>query len=126
MLDGNNVPSVADDERLARYILYSNHVRADRTLKADAFVPHPHEELSVTRHQQASEGELWSIGEEIARLRDKLLHGRGDAIVGTFLSVGLDVRADPVPSNPNHALVTNWPNDKPAQKMKALEVARTA
>ncbi|HEX3151907.1 MAG TPA: hypothetical protein VHR66_27795 [Gemmataceae bacterium] len=35
----------------------------------------------------------------------------------------LKVEAAPIPENPNHANVVNWPADKAEQKMKALEIA---
>ena len=54
-------------EMLARYILFSKHIRADRTIKPDAFVPHPRAELSVTRHLMTADDELWSVGHDIAR-----------------------------------------------------------
>ena len=43
--------------------------------------------------------------------------------VGVFAGENLSVEAKPIPENPNHADVINWPGDKPTQKMKAVEIA---
>jgi hypothetical protein len=116
MIDPSDVPDVTADEVVARFIYRSSDIRSsDGTIKPDAFVPRPHAELSVTRHRDASEDELWSVGRNIAEVRGKPLKGRGDVSAGVFLSQGLTVRADPVLNdprvidNPNHAVVLGWP-----------------
>jgi hypothetical protein len=41
-----------------------------------------------------------------------------------FVDEGLSLEAKPiVPENPNHADAVNWPVEKAAQKMKALQIA---
>ena len=127
MIDPENVPEVGDDETLARYVLYSKHVRrTDQTVKPDAFIPNPHGETSVTRHLLTTEEELWSVGHAVAAVRNRTLHGRADFPMAVCLAQQLAVRADPVIGNPNHADVTGWPSDKPAQKIIAHEIAATA
>jgi hypothetical protein len=127
MIDPANVPIVTEDETVARFVLSSNHVRrADSTLKPDAFIPHPHLDLSVTRHRSATEDELWSIGEGIAGERRRTLYGRGDVIVSAFTIRSLTVRANPTPGNPNHADVGDWPIEKSAQKNIAQQIAADA
>jgi hypothetical protein len=127
MIDPANVPDVDSEEPLARFILQSGHIRtSSRTLKPDAFMPHPYHELSVTRHLQATEDEIWSVGKDVANANGKTMHGRGDIRAAVCLAQQLRVNADPIPDNPNHALVVDWPADKPAQKIIALEIAATA
>ena len=133
MLDpGNvpgNVPGVDPQERLSRFILTKRHVNQEtKQLKADAFLPHPHEELSVTRDRDASELEIWRVGLDVAEKRGKSLHGRGDAIAATYLSQKLKTVADPISGNPNHVNITDWPSadDKAAQKLVAQEIAAVA
>ena len=124
MLDPDQVPDVAPDETVARFILFSKHFRpSDGTVKPDAFIPHPRLELSLTRHIQATEAELWEEGVRVSRLRNVNLHGRADLGVHVFLKEGLSVESRPIPDNPNHADVTGWPMEKDAQKMKALVIA---
>lgn len=128
MLDPSHVPSVSSDELLARYVLFSRHFRSsDNTVKPDAFMPHPRVELSMTRHVQASEEELWKEGDRIAALRNATLYGRADVGAKVFTDQGLTVMEAPIiPENPNHANAVGWPDEKSAQKLKALEVAEKA
>jgi hypothetical protein len=127
MIDPANVPEVATDEMLARYVLHSSHVRrSNQTVKQDAFVPHPYPNLSVTRHLSATESELWTVGENVAVACGKTLYGRGDVSTTVCLTQKLTVKASPTPDNPNHADVSAWPADKPAQKIIALEIAAVA
>ena len=127
MSDGENVPPIDSDEWLARFIHYQRYIRQDRTVRADAFIPYPYPALSVTRHLQLSEAELWRIGRDVARQVNKTLHGRVDAQVFMFQQQQLHVVADPVfPENPNHANVTGWPAEKAAQKVIAQEIAAAA
>jgi hypothetical protein len=41
MIDPANVPAVTEDKTVDRCVLPSSHFREDRTLKQDAFIPHP-------------------------------------------------------------------------------------
>jgi hypothetical protein len=61
------MPPVEPDEWLSRYILQKSHVRQDNTLRADPFIPHPHADLSVTRHLELDENTLWDVGEHVAK-----------------------------------------------------------
>lgn len=127
MINSANVPDVQASEMLARYVLYSRDVRSsDQTVKPGAFVPHPYLELSVTRHREASEPEIWNAGEEVARGQARTLHGRADVQAQACLSEELRVVKDPVAGNPNHANVTGWPSERPRQKMIATLLAAAA
>jgi hypothetical protein len=127
MIDPSNVPEISPDEILARYVLQNSHLRADRTIKPNAFMPPPPNlELSVTRHLSTSECDLWAIGEAVAIERKLTLYGRGDVDVKVFSRQSLSVRPDPISDNPNHAVVLDWPDDKPTQKNIAQEIAAVA
>ena len=127
MIDRAAVPDVADDEALARFVLQSKHFRrSNMTVKPDAFVPHPDVKLSVSRHLHATEDELWSIGQSVAREIGKTLYGRADILASDCKRQNLAVRAAPVEENPNHADVSGWPSDYDMQKAIALEIAATA
>jgi len=123
---------IRDDEWLARYILYQKQIRRDGSdsIRPEAFIPHPRSELSVTRHLGLDESRIWKIGFDVACQRGRTLYGRADVIAANFtkhrLSVDADPILDPIPSNPNHANVSNWPADKSAQKMIAIEIAKDA
>ncbi len=128
MLDPSNIPEVTPQELLTRYVVSKSHFRKETlTVKPDAFIPHPHNELSVTRLLELPAEEIWSIGKSIATARARTFYGRGDIKTSIILNVGLQVNATPLRENPNHADVTNWPmNDKPRQKLLAQELALAA
>jgi hypothetical protein len=123
MIGAVEMQAVSADEQLARYILHSSHIRQDKTLRADPFIPHPYPDLSVTRQQNLSEAEIWSAGNHVALQTGKPLKGRAETLASTYLGKNLRILEDPLPENPHHANVTNWPADKPTQKILALEIA---
>lgn len=118
--------SVSLNERLARFVLFSRWIRKSgplKTVKPDAFIPHPYTDLSVTRHKNLKENELWRIGQVIADTRPATLYGRADLSAEAVRRQSLNVEAKPVPGNLNHASIVGWPADKPAQKIIALKLA---
>ena len=124
MIDPNNVPPIGSNELSSRYVFARSHIRrSDLTLKLDAFMPDPHAELSVTRHLSATEEEIWSDGQRVAAVRNKPLRGRGDIGTADCIAQNLGVNPTPLPDNPNHADVIQWPADKNARKMIALRLA---
>jgi hypothetical protein len=117
---------ISDNETLARFVLYSRWIRPDETVKPDAFMPYSHTELSVTRHIGLSAEQLWAIGKDVAVKRTLSLHGRADTSVSTVKDQELSVCPAPFLENPNHANIEGWPTSKSEQKIKALEIAKTA
>jgi len=128
MLDPTNVPAVEPNELLARYIFSKRHFsQENRRVKAGAFLPASNGELSVTRHREATQDELWQVGHDIAQVRDLTFHCRGDVLSSTCASQRLNVEAAPIEGNPNHANVVGWPmEDKAAMKLIAEEIAVAA
>jgi hypothetical protein len=127
MIDPDNVPDVEDSEWLARYVLQSSHYRkSDRTVKPDLFIPHPYQDLSVTRHRDATETELWRVGQNVADTIGKNLHGRADIQAKDCQEGSLQVVKKPLASNSNHADIEGWPSDKKDQKALALKLAAAA
>lgn len=133
MLDPTSIPQVADNELLARYATRKDDVRADHTIREKLFIAYKHVELSVTRHKECTEEELWNAGHVVAAaMLTKATHqsiklrGRADISAGACKPHGLDVVADPIDGNPNHANITNYPSDKSAQKLIALQLASQA
>lgn len=118
--------AVARDEQLARFIFFSKWLRSDETVRPEAFMPHPYVDLSVTRHQALSEQEIWEIGQSVGVIRQATLYGRADIRASDALRQSLGVESAPVPSNPNHANIIGWPEQKPAQKIIALQLAAAA
>jgi len=119
--------SIAHNELLARYVVSSKWFhKEDQTVKQDAFIPDSFLELSVTRHLNFSEDDIWRVGKIIARKISRTLHGRADVETAHVIAQRLNVVPQPESDNPNHANIINWPSDKDARKMRALEIARVA
>ncbi len=118
---------VNSDEYLARFIIFSKWIRnSDKTVKPDAFIPHPHKELSVTRHSRPknlSGNELWAIGERVANSRKTTLYGRADFQTDPVRRQNLDVIPNRIEGNPNHANIIRWPSDKALQKSIAQHLS---
>ena len=117
------ISRVADEEWLARFIRFSGWLRrSDNTIKQDAFIPPRDLELSVLRHLDLTEEEVWQSGQEIVGAPPKAtLYGRADLQASVVRDQALEVRSDVPPKN--HALITGWPDDKPKQKIIAMELA---
>lgn len=111
---------------LARCIVQRNLLRADRTVKPGAFLPYPHLELSVIRCRGLTDSHLWRIGEIVCRLAQKGLYGRVEVQVAVVAGQGLKVALSPDADVPNHALITGWPTEKPAQIQLAQELSARA
>jgi hypothetical protein len=126
MIDPNDVPDVESNETLARFVLFGSHVRRDQTLRADAFVPPPNLQLSVTRHRSATEQELLDVGNAVAEVRQRILYGRGDVLALACEQLNLKTVAAPIEGNPNHADICGWPDEKPAQKIIAQDLAASS
>lgn len=126
MLDPNNIPDIEQDETLARFVFFSGHFRSsDNSVKPNAFMPPSSGDLSVTRHREATEAELWNEARRVAALRGVTPYGRADTAAGAFTTEKLRLVEDPeLPWNPNHAVAIQWPTEKDAQKMIAVELAR--
>lgn len=100
-----------------------------KTVHAAAFMPPKDRRLSIYRTCRCSEGKIWWLGGQyVAKKRKKAVLARGDLLAVKFARVQLVIsagRADRSP-HPRHANVIGWPDDKPVQKMKAVELANEA
>lgn len=122
--------AVAPDERTSHYIFDKKHFdEAKRSVKYAAFMPSKRTgDISVYRTTDCREWRIWTIGQCFVarRRRDKVvLLARGDVIAQAFLQQGLRVVAKPKP-HPRHSIVTNWPNEKAGQRVKAIALAQDA
>jgi len=130
MTQPQSVPAVSADGLLARFVTDAGWVRADKTIRQDAFIPPRDLNLSVTRHLNLSQQELWKLGQKvvdaISGRRSAALHGRADLPESQVSKLRLSTKPFPVAGNPNHAHITGWPPDKPAQKSIAQQLAAAA
>lgn len=124
MKDITVLSPVSDEESLARFIVNSNEVRADGTARPQLFLPYKHVTLSVNRHLDSSDAEIWTVGMQVAHQRQKTLLGRADIQARDCRIETLDVVASPIiPSNPSHAEVVGFPARKDEQLSIALKLA---
>jgi hypothetical protein len=127
MIDPEQVPPVDDSELLARYVMQSGHFRkSDRTVKPELFMPHPYQDLSVTRHRDATLTELRALGVHIAEERKRTLYGRADIRTIDCHIGKVKVVEDPLPENSNHADIRGFPSEKADQKAIALKLVEAA
>ena len=124
MIDPSDIPPVADNELLARFIVKSNEKRLDGTVTPALFLPYKLVQLSVNRHREALTAETWTIGRRVAEVRQKTLYGRAD-IRASFCRIRpLDVVPKPIlPHNPNHADIISFPAPKDEQLSLAQKLA---
>ncbi|MFN9604084.1 MAG: hypothetical protein ACK6A7_11650 [Planctomycetota bacterium] len=124
MIDPTDVPSVADNELLARFIVYSDEMRADGTVRHKLFLPYKLVELSVNRHREASIEETWRVGYEVAEARQRPHYGLANIRASSCRANRLDVQPAPqLPKNPNHANIVGYPPAKEDQMAIAKELA---
>jgi hypothetical protein len=116
---------VSDDESLARYVFSKSHVRQDRTIRRAAFIPNPHDELSVTRRKGLEPDEVMRKGMSVAAERGKTLQGCANVTAKVVSTQGLNTIPAPVDANPNHANIVGWPENYDERKplAEALAVA---
>ncbi|MGA0199139.1 MAG: hypothetical protein ACO3NK_08455 [Prochlorotrichaceae cyanobacterium] len=130
MLDPNYIPPVEDDELLARYATQKGHFRSsDGIARPSLFIPHPHQELSVTRHREATEAEIWVAGRKVATAQGRQIYGRCDIQARACQFASIKVIAKPTESNPNHADhadIEGWPAKKEDQKLIAQKLVAAA
>ena len=116
---------VDPNEMLSRYIFDRSHYRtSDYSVKYTAFMPPDNLCLSVFRTSGLSESEVWFIGKNVGRERNKTLHGRAEIITADAIKNNLDVNPDNNP--PHHANIVGWPQEKFKQRLIAQILASRA
>lgn len=123
MIDPHQIPQIADEELLTRFIVNRNEVREDGTVRPQLFLPYKRIELSVNRHRDATPEETWTLGRRVAEQRGKMLLGRADLRASVCRIVPLDVVPHPLPENPNHADIIGYPPRKDEQLSLAAKLA---
>lgn len=115
----------------SRFITRAEQVRADRTLKPDAFIPPESLELSVTM-LNGDPARIWIrglavIAERVRTLPSCRLIGRGDIRVNSLRECRpLTIRPDPTPDDPHHAIIVDWPPEKAGRKVLAIQLSQQA
>jgi len=82
-------------------------------------------QVSVFRIDGLEEDAIWEIGSEVGLKREQTLYARGETKAHDARKIDLDIQPDEPP--PRHANLIGWPeNDKPRQKLIALELSAVA
>lgn len=124
MIEPANIPPVAENELLARFIVNRNEKREDGNVSHKLFMPWKWVELSVNRHREASQEETWRVGFNVASQRNKTLYGLANIRRSSCRFGNLDVISAPIlPENPNHANIMGYPIEKEDQMAIAKQLA---
>lgn len=129
LLKFDSIPAtISPDERLARFI-FSTHYIKNGKVSLEAFMPQRTTlETSVYRTSGCGERKVWLLGSFfVARLRKDapVLIARGDILSHEVFNEDLKVVALRSP-HPRHAVIRDWPVDKPQQRIKAMGLALKA
>ncbi len=125
------VPSVvALNEQTTRYIFDENYFNEfKRVVKYAAFMPSKKTgDISIYRISKCREWKIWAIGKcFVERLRpdNVVLRARANLPARHFVGQRLTVIPKRRP-HARHAVVTGWPEEKAAQRVKAIELAQDA
>lgn len=116
--------TVAQNERVTRFIIASNHFTTNR-VKWNAFSPYMNPdsnrlETSVYRELRLGSAELWRLGREHVEGNGRTIKARGTGPVAPILDCGLafDVNGPP---EPIHADIIEWPAEKHEWRQRAME-----
>ena len=116
---------ILPNDPLARFIYSSSHFsRENKRVKHNAFMPASDGKTSVYRTKELSQPEMWVIGQDVAQARKQTLYARGDIVAADVSKLGLRILPSEPP--PYHANIEGWPDDKSAQKLKAIDLADAA
>jgi hypothetical protein len=89
-------------------------------------MPNREGETSIYRIDNLSDTEIIEIGTQyVANVLGKPLLGRAEILVSEVLEQNLEVVPAPNP-HPRHANITNWPDERDASRMIALELSNKA
>jgi len=108
-----------------RFLFYEKHFRSNKTIKSDAFVPHPQADLSVTELRTRPNQRLTHIGRLVGQLRGRELLGRAD-FMSERVTFPLAINPDPTDIDEHHRVIEGWPADKSEQKLRAMMIASSA
>ncbi len=120
---------LASDEILARFVVYSEHVRkADRAPKADLFMPDPTHTCSTFKLTGlVEEGTLAQVSNEVGLARrGKPAYGYCPITVGAVLGTSATIDANDEPKH--HVNIAGYPSISQPQSIKdrALALAQAA
>src|SRR5690348_16409037 len=109
---GTQIPA---SEIVIRFI-FGKHIREDKTIRRQAFIPPRNLKYSVTKKLNLPEERIWELGQDARGDRVDSLKGRPDIASSVFTQNALTIQDQPTPTNDHHANVVGWPSDDQAQR----------
>lgn len=120
---------VADSEKIGRFIFSQDHFNSTtKQVKYAAFMPASDKKASVYRIDGYTEEQIISIDKEFVsgkRTDGKESKGRADLFAKQIRQSQLEVTPDPIP-HIHHANIEGYTNNKSENKLKAIELAKSA
>ena len=118
--------AVEDIESIARYVFFSDEVRADGTPRPKLCEPDRQHECSVFRTDGLSKAEVQRMGDvEVSPNYNKLPYGHCDLFVGQVRNkVNMRLEAEEPPKH--HACIRGYEQDKAAWKLQAAMLSQQA
>ena len=124
--------SITPNDKLARFVFNSNHIRANGTVKHQAFLPAKDGDTSVFCITGLTHADVWNIADSyVVPVRLKPVKGSAEIISNDALEHNLTVTLSEPP--PKHANISNWPGglqptdeDKARRKQIAQRLAEIA
>ena len=118
--------AVEDAETIARYVFFSDEVRADGTPRPKLYEPDRSHECSVFRTDGLTKTEVQRIGdEEVSPNYGKLPYGHCDLFVGQVRNK-VNMRVEAVEPPEHHACIRGYELDKAAWKLQAAQLSQQA
>ncbi len=117
---------VNDAETIARFVFFSDEVRADGTPRPKLYEPDRHHECSVFRTDGLSKAEVQRIGDkEVSPNYGKLPYGHCDLFVGQVRNKA-NMRVEAAEPPKHHACIRGYEQDKAAWKLQAAMLSQQA
>ena len=118
--------NIPDAETIARYVFFSDEVRADGTPRPKLFEPDRQHECSVFRTDGLNKKEVQRIGDEVVSPNyNKLPYGHCDIFAGQVRSRA-NMRVEQVEPPQHHACIRGYEADKAAWKLQAAQLSQQA
>lgn len=112
-------------ETLTRFLSDRSHLRADGSVKHNAFLPPKTGKLSTYWISRLPDDEIWRLGREyVAPYRGPIL-ARADINSLACYELGLGVELDGVP-HPRHANIVGWDPTTTEHRLRAVKLAAKA
>ena len=114
------------EKDISRFLFDSGHVRADKTIKHNAFIPPKNYRLSVFKTDTLTAEQIYQIGAQyVMPLRGKPIKGVAQVNSSHVVAIGLSFDSDGVP-HPRHSNIIGWSEDSSKDRVLALRLASEA